>query len=185
MTDPDTTTACPAHLRLDQQLCFPLYAASNLMTRLYRPLLDELGLTYPQYLAMLALWEASPSTVSALGERLLLDSGTLTPLLKRLEGAGLVCRTRDTADERRVLVSLTAEGLALRNRAESVPQRLLCRVMGEAAPDPKHSKASPATSQTTHEADAATLRTQLQALVQTLSRALDAPAHADRARTDT
>ena len=139
MPTTDTATACPAHLRLDQQLCFPLYAASNLMTRLYRPLLDELGLTYPQYLAMLVLWEASPCTVSALGERLLLDSGTLTPLLKRLETAGLVRRTRDVADERRVLVSLTDDGLALRARADGVPHRLVCRVLATsetAAPSP-------------------------------------------------
>lgn len=171
MTAPDTASACPAHLRLDQQLCFPLYAASNLMTRLYRPLLDELGLTYPQYLVMLVLWEASPSTVSALGERLRLDSGTLTPLLKRLEAAGLVRRTRDAADERRVLVSLTDNGRALRDQAEDVPHRLVCQVMGEAA-------SGPLANTHTHDAtfaDAATLRHQLQALVQTLSRALEAP----------
>lgn len=172
------TTACPDHLRLDQQLCFPLYAASNLMTRLYRPLLDELGLTYPQYLAMMVLWEASPSTVSALGERLLLDSGTLTPLLKRLEGAGLVCRTRDAADERRVLVSLTAEGLALRSRAEGVPHRLVCRVLGEGEQVESLSAdaSAPPQSAAPHSAplaDAVALRSQLQALVHTLSHALD------------
>lgn len=162
------TNVCPTHLRLDQQLCFPLYAASNLMTRLYRPLLDELGLTYPQYLAMLVLWEASPSTVSALGERLLLDSGTLTPLLKRLESAGLVRRTRDAADERRVLVSLTDDGLALRARATSVPHRLVCRVLNEAdAHSPSAAKQA---------ADLSLLREQLQSLVHTLSRALDTPA---------
>ncbi len=167
-----TALACPPQLRLDQQLCFPLYAASNLMTRLYRPLLDELGLTYPQYLAMLALWEASPCTVSALGERLLLDSGTLTPLLKRLEAAGLVRRIRDTADERRVLVSLTADGLALQNRAASVPHRLTCRVLTMAE------DTAPAQNQAN---DLVQLRTQLQALVQTLSQALDTPATAQPA----
>lgn len=171
---PDSlNTACPAHLRLDQQLCFPLYAASNLMTRLYRPLLDELGLTYPQYLAMLVLWEASPSTVSALGERLLLDSGTLTPLLKRLESAGLVCRTRDAADERRVLVSLTAEGLALRSRAEGVPHRLVCRVLGETEQAEGLSADTPTAPHAAPLADAVALRSQLQALVHTLSHALD------------
>ena len=174
MPFPTTATACPAHLRLDQQLCFPLYAASNLMTRLYRPLLDELGLTYPQYLAMLVLWEASPCTVSALGERLLLDSGTLTPLLKRLETAGLVRRTRDATDERRVLVSLTDNGLALRARADGVPHRLVCRVQAAA---------EPATAPPTATTDLTQLRVQLQALVHTLSQALDTPAAAVPAHT--
>src|SRR5438132_13989272 len=87
-------------LRLDNQLCFALYSASLAMTKLYKPLLDELGLTYPQYLAMLVLWERDGVTVSQLGERLSLDSGTLTPLLKRLEAAGLVARIRDVQDER-------------------------------------------------------------------------------------
>ena len=91
-------------LALDHQLCFALYSASLAMTKLYKPLLDELGLTYPQYLAMLALWEADGVSVSALGERLRLDSGTLTPLLKRLEAADLITRTRDASDERRLVV---------------------------------------------------------------------------------
>ena len=91
-------------LRLDRQLCFALYGAANRVTRLYRPLLDALGLTYPQYLAMLVLWEASPRTVGALGDALDLDSSTLTPLLKRLEAGGLVARHRDPEDERRVIV---------------------------------------------------------------------------------
>src|SRR3954469_15511270 len=94
-------------LLLDNQVCFALYSASLAMTKLYKPLLDELGLTYPQYLAMLALWERDGLMVSELGERLWLDSGTLTPLLKRLEAAGLVARNRDAQDERRVHVSLT------------------------------------------------------------------------------
>lgn len=111
-------------LRLDRQVCFPLYAATNLITRLYRPVLAELGLTYPQYLVMLVLWEASPKSVGSLGEALYLDSGTLTPLLKRLEAAGLVTRRRDPADERRVLVDLTEAGRALRAKAESVPETL-------------------------------------------------------------
>ena len=93
-------------LLLDHQLCFALYSASLAMTKLYKPLLDPLGLTYPQYLVMLVLWEHDGLTVSQLGERLALDSGTLTPLLKRLEAAGLVQRLRDAADERRVLLQL-------------------------------------------------------------------------------
>lgn len=112
-------------LSLDNQLCFALYSASLSMTRLYKPLLDELALTYPQYLVMLALWEADGVTVSDLGTRLSLDSGTLTPLLKRLEATGYVSRMRDVADERRVLIRLTAEGRALRARAVQVPQCLL------------------------------------------------------------
>jgi MarR family transcriptional regulator, organic hydroperoxide resistance regulator len=115
-------------LRLDRQLCFALYSASSLVTRLYRPLLEPLGLTYPQYLAMLVLWEKAPRTVGELGEVLGLDSATLTPLLKRLEGGGLVSRKRDPADERRVLVEPTAAGTALRERAKVVPKALLCQL---------------------------------------------------------
>ena len=111
-------------LRLDRQVCFPLYAASNLFGRLYRPVLAELGLTYPQYLVMLVLWEQAPQSVGALGERLHLDSGTLTPLLKRMESAGLVTRQRDATDERRVLVGVTKQGMALRDAARAVPQTL-------------------------------------------------------------
>ncbi|MFY8143100.1 MAG: MarR family winged helix-turn-helix transcriptional regulator [Caulobacter sp.] len=113
-------------LRLDNQLCFALYGAANRMTRLYRPMLDALSLTYPQYLAMLVLWEASPRTVGALGEALDLDSSTLTPLLKRLEAGGLVTRDRDPEDERRVIVSLTDQGRALRDQAVSIPEKLFC-----------------------------------------------------------
>ena len=115
-------------LRLDRQLCFALYGAANRVTRLYRPLLDALGLTYPQYLAMLVLWEASPRTVGALGEALDLESSTLTPLLKRLETQGLVVRTRDPKDERRVIVTLTDAGAALRERARTVPEQLFCKL---------------------------------------------------------
>jgi len=111
-------------LLLDQQLCFALYAASLAMTKLYKPLLEPLGLTYPQYLAMLVLWQGDGITVSQLGERLALDSGTLTPLLKRLESTGLVQRLRDAADERRVLLQLTAAGRALKARAVRVPQAI-------------------------------------------------------------
>jgi DNA-binding MarR family transcriptional regulator len=111
-------------LLLDHQLCFALYAASLAMTKLYKPLLEPLGLTYPQYLAMLVLWQGDGITVSQLGERLALDSGTLTPLLKRLEGSGLVQRLRDAADERRVLLQLTPAGRALKARALRVPQTI-------------------------------------------------------------
>ena len=115
-------------LRLDLQLCFALYSSSNLMSRLYRPLLEPLGLTYPQYLAMMALWETSPQTVGDLGRRLSLDSGTLTPLFKRLESAGLVVRDRDPKDQRRLLVGLTPAGAALRERAADIPWTVLCRL---------------------------------------------------------
>jgi MarR family transcriptional regulator, organic hydroperoxide resistance regulator len=108
-------------LLLDNQLCFALYSASLAMTKLYKPLLDDLGLTYPQYLALLVLWEKDGVAVSELGERLSLDSGTLTPLLKRLEAAGLVSRLRDAADERRVLIRLTADGRQLKARAARIP----------------------------------------------------------------
>lgn len=109
-------------LLLDRQVCFPLYAATNLLNRLYTPVLVELGLTYPQYLVMLVLWEHDSQTVGALGARLYLDSGTLSPLVKRMEAAGLVERGRDPADERRVVVRLTPRGRALRTRAEHVPE---------------------------------------------------------------
>lgn len=115
-------------LHLDQQVCFPLYAAANAMVRLYRPLLDALGLTYPQYLAMLVLWEQDGRSVGELGKLLHLDSGTLTPLLKRLESAELVTRGRDPADERRVVITLTAAGRKLRAKAQDIPQKLLCEV---------------------------------------------------------
>lgn len=108
-------------LKLDHQLCFALYSASLAMTKLYKPLLEEMGLTYPQYLAMLVLWENDGVTVSELGERLYLDSGTLTPLLKRLEAADCVTRLRDVQDERRVLIRLTATGRKLKARAARIP----------------------------------------------------------------
>jgi DNA-binding MarR family transcriptional regulator len=111
-------------LRLDGQLCFALYSASLATTRLYKPLLEPLGLTYPQYLALLVLWEHGDQSVGALGEKLFLDSGTLTPLLKRMEAAGWLTRARAADDERRVVVSLTAAGRALRQRARVVPQQL-------------------------------------------------------------
>ncbi|MBI5717061.1 MAG: MarR family transcriptional regulator [Burkholderiales bacterium] len=118
--------ADPRWLQLDHQLCFALYSASLAMTKLYKPLLEPLGLTYPQYLAMLALWQDDGLGVSQLGERLQLDSGTLTPLLKRLEAAGLVQRLRDAEDERRVRLQLTPAGRALKTRARAVPEAVAC-----------------------------------------------------------
>jgi DNA-binding MarR family transcriptional regulator len=112
-------------LQLDNQLCFALYSASLAMTKLYKPLLDELGLTYPQYLVMLVLWEGDGLMVSELGQRLSLDSGTLTPLLKRLETAGLISRLRDVQDERRVHIHLTAAGRKLKAKAAKVPACVL------------------------------------------------------------
>jgi len=112
-------------LLLDNQLCFALYSTSLAMTKLYKPLLDELGLTYPQYLVMLVLWERDGLMVSELGERLFLDSGTLTPLLKRLESAGLIARIRAVEDERRVHITLTAAGRKLRAKAQKVPGCIL------------------------------------------------------------
>jgi len=115
-----TAQADPA-LLLDNQLCFLVYRLHRGITDLYRPILGELGLTYPQYLVLLVLWEESPLTVSQVGERLHLDSGTLSPLLKRLEAAGFVERRRAEADERSVEVSLTKQGLSLRSKARTVP----------------------------------------------------------------
>nr|BFE62439.1 MarR family transcriptional regulator [Dactylosporangium thailandense] len=113
-------------LPLDRQVCFALYTATRAVTARYRPLLDDLGLTYPQYLVLLALWEQDQRTVKDLGAALRLDSSTLSPLLKRLEAAGLVARERRADDERSVTVRLTAEGSALRTRAAGIPARLVC-----------------------------------------------------------
>ncbi|MEV8474439.1 MarR family transcriptional regulator [Streptomyces sp. NPDC051173] len=112
------------YLRLDQQICFSLNAASRAFGSLYRVLLKDLGLTYPQYLVMLVLWEHGELPVKKVGEHLRLDSGTLSPLLKRLEAAGLVRRERSSQDERSVHVQLTGEGAALRERALLVPRRI-------------------------------------------------------------
>ena len=114
-----------AMLELDNQLCFALYSTSLAMTKVYKPLLAELGITYPQYLAMLVLWERDGLMVSELGERLYLDSGTLTPLLKRLEASGLITRIRDVEDERRVHITLSAAGRKLKTRALKIPGCIL------------------------------------------------------------
>src|SRR5215471_9309407 len=118
-------TAADQPLRLDNQICFAVYSAAHAFNRVYKPLLDRLGLTYPQYLVMLVLWERDGVAVREIGERLFLDSGTLTPLLKRLEAAHLVRRSRSSEDERHVLIALTAQGHALREKARAVPAAIL------------------------------------------------------------
>ncbi|MET4783524.1 MarR family transcriptional regulator [Glaciihabitans sp. UYNi722] len=115
-------------LALDRQVCFALAAASRSVIALYRPVLQPLGLTHPQYLVMLALWERSPRTVADISAALLLESATLSPLLKRLEMAGLVTRARSTTDERALSVELTTEGAALRKQAEKVPGQIMERL---------------------------------------------------------
>jgi MarR family transcriptional regulator, organic hydroperoxide resistance regulator len=112
-------------LTLNSFLCFAVYSASHAFNRVYKPLLDKLGLTYPQYLLMVALWEQDDQTVGALGEKMFLESSTLTPLIKRLESIGLLARTRDPRDERQVRVRLSARGSALRERAIDVPPCIL------------------------------------------------------------
>jgi MarR family transcriptional regulator, organic hydroperoxide resistance regulator len=113
-------------LKLSNQLCFAVYSAAHALNKTYKSLLEPLDLTYPQYLVMLVLWERDGLTVKEIGARLFLDSGTLTPLLKRLETAGRVRRTRDAEDERQVRITLTKAGLALRDKATAVPPLLLC-----------------------------------------------------------
>ncbi|MEV0085198.1 MarR family transcriptional regulator [Saccharopolyspora sp. NPDC050642] len=114
-----------SRLALDRQVCFALYSASRAFTGLYRPVLEELGLTYPQYLVMLVLWEHESVTVKELGAALRLDSGTLSPLLKRLEARGLITRQRSFADERSVAVALTADGAEMRAQARCIPDRMV------------------------------------------------------------
>ena len=113
-------------LALDNQLCFALYSASLAMTKTYKPLLDKIGLTYPQYLVMLVLWQEEDLLVKSIGEKLFLASGTLTPLRKRLEASGLILRTRDLQDERQVRITLTKEGRSLKRRAQDIPAQVLC-----------------------------------------------------------
>jgi DNA-binding MarR family transcriptional regulator len=123
MTEATPTDA--SLLRLDRQLCFAVYSTAHAFNRFYRPLLDKLGITYPQYLALMALWKEDGLSVSEIGKRLWLDSGTLTPLLKRLEALGLVTRRRAEADERQVLVALTEKGRALETEAAAFPAQIL------------------------------------------------------------
>ena len=117
--------AADAPLLLGNQICFAIYSTAHAFNRVYKPLLDRLGLTYPQYLVMLVLWERDGVPVKDIGKRLFLDSGTLTPLLKRLEAAGFVKRTRSTEDERQVLIALTPQGQALREKAGALPEAIL------------------------------------------------------------
>lgn len=157
---PPARPSAEALLSLDAQFCFPVYAATNLIVRAYRPLLEPLGLTYPQYLVMLVLWESAPLTVKALGDRLLLDSGTLSPLLQRLEQRRLVKKRPDAEDARRVVVGLTEKGRSLRADAARVPEALYCRLLAEGGPDAA--------------VRVGALRRQLKDLVTTLSASLDA-----------
>jgi DNA-binding MarR family transcriptional regulator len=123
---PKSTPHSSDMLALDNQFCFALYSASLAMTKTYKPFLDSLGLTYPQYLVMLVLWQEDDVLVKAIGERLFLDSGTLTPLLKRLEASELIARTRDGEDERQVRITLTRQGRALKKKAQDIPRQVLC-----------------------------------------------------------
>jgi DNA-binding MarR family transcriptional regulator len=121
MTDKDGTQVIPEEeKRLERQLCFAVYATAHAFTRAYKPILDRVGLTYPQYLVMLVLWEKSRLPVKAIGEQLDLDSGTLSPLLKRLEQNGLIGRVRDPRDERQVIVSLTDKGSAMKGEVDGI-----------------------------------------------------------------
>lgn len=112
-------------LQLKEQVCFPVYALSREITQHYRPLLDELGLTYPQYLVLLVLWESKKQTVNQLGEKLRLDTGTLTPLLKRMEQKSIISRNRSSQDERVVEITLTPTGNALSEKAQSIPMKMI------------------------------------------------------------
>ena len=123
---PESNHDDPNRLTLDRQLCFGLYAASHAMTKAYRPMLGKLGLTYPQYLVLMALWERNGQTVSELGAVLMLDSGTLSPLLKRLEAAGLIRKLRLQTDERQVEISLTSHGLNLREASGRIREKIVC-----------------------------------------------------------
>src|ERR1700712_3097062 len=125
-TRSDTAVDANAMLALDHQLCFALYSSSLTMTKLYKPVLEPLGLSYPQYLVLLVLWETDAIGVGDLGARLFLDSGTLTPLLTRMETSGWLSRARGVEDERRVVVSLTPAGRALRRKARGVPLQVAC-----------------------------------------------------------
>ena len=127
-TQPHTVPVGTNLLALDQQVCYALAVASRNVIALYKPLLEPMGLTHPQYLVMLALWEETPLTVSELGRRVSLDPGTLSPLLKRLESGGLITRGRDPKDERALAVSLTPKGARLRRRAEKVPPAIIARL---------------------------------------------------------
>ena len=156
LADPaDPATSAYSQLQLDNQLCFALYAATNAVTRAYRKPLGQLGLTYPQYLAMLVLWQHGGQTVKGLADALQLDSSTLTPLLKRLEAAGLILRRRDRLDERIVRIDLSAAGAALQHPVAAVQQAVACQTG-------------------LHETEIADLRSRLHALVKTMAAAASA-----------
>jgi len=112
-------------LKLSNQICFPLYAASRLITREYQPHLDQLGITYPQYIALMVLWENDEITVNEITQKLILNTNTVTPLLKRMEAQGLITRQRSSTDERKVIVKLTDKGKMLESRAAEIPQKLI------------------------------------------------------------
>lgn len=119
-----TTEMTTEHLKLDNQLCFPIYAASRLIIRSYQPYLDKLDITYPQYLVLLVLWETDEMTVNAISKRLILNTNTITPLLQRMENQHLIVRQRSSADERKVVVSLTEKGRQLQDAAQEIPMQL-------------------------------------------------------------
>lgn len=112
-------------LKLENQICFPMYVASRMITRAYQPMLDEMGITYPQYLVLMALWEQDEQTVNEIGQKLYLNTNTITPLLKRMEKTGLIARTRSKEDERKVMITLTDQGLALKEKAYCIPEQIL------------------------------------------------------------
>ena len=112
-------------LKLENQICFPLYVASRLVTRAYQPMLDDMGVTYPQYLVLLSLWEQDKQTVNQISQGLFLNTNTITPLLKRMEKTGIITRTRSQEDERKVLITLTEQGKALKEKAYCIPENIL------------------------------------------------------------
>ena len=118
-------------LKLENQLCFPVYAASRLIIREYQPLLDDLGITYPQYLVLMVLWETDGLPVNEIAQKLLLNTNTVTPLLKRMEAQGLLTRQRSAEDERQVIIKLTPQGNALREEAASIPEKLVVGLNAE------------------------------------------------------
>ncbi|WP_299458207.1 MarR family winged helix-turn-helix transcriptional regulator [uncultured Microscilla sp.] len=112
-------------LKLENQICFPMYVASRMITRAYQPMLDAMGITYPQYLVLMALWEKDEQTVNEIGQQLYLNTNTITPLLKRMEKTGIVARTRSKKDERKVMITLTEAGQALKEQAYCIPEQIL------------------------------------------------------------
>ncbi len=124
-------------LKLSNQLCFPIYAASRLMTREYQPYLDKLGITYPQYLVLMVLWEHDNITIHDISEKLILNTNTLTPLLKRMEQSGILKRDRSGDDERKVMISLTESGREMRNKASSIPVKMLQGILSGSFPPEK------------------------------------------------